>query len=213
LLRSREALFIPALVGALSGAVTSVVVNSLVVNTKRPPSRDVPVDRITEHEVSRVDPRVWSSILETRSNVATLEQRISALEHASGEAKSTMPDVHLSLDGDSESVLDRHVAGIEAHRSELIDPDWGPKSSNALKEALDHLTDVDKFSVENIDCRKSSCVATLKWANLLDAQKGYGGLLTANLGDLNCSTEGVLPQSSDDTQPVEATLLLSNCRR
>jgi hypothetical protein len=201
---------LPILGGVVSGALVSLFVSTRMHGTAPPPRPEL-VERDGRAAVPSwrglpdvaVDPRVG----DLSSRVAALEKRGLA-GSATEEAPPPIPDVEASRTRAQEA----HRAAIERHQSESADPGWARHAVSAVGDTLTKLGQEKGFTFGKVDCRSTSCTASIGWPNRGDASRTYADLLHASYGDVNCRREILIPDDADPALPVEATFVLSGCR-
>jgi hypothetical protein len=206
----------PMLAGSLAGGFTSVIVSASLGRRELrqsrvendPDSADAtPVGVAT----SPADRSLWKTVLDVQTRVAVLERRAPLIDDQG--AGPSLPSLFDEDPGARPEA--RHDEAIERHRSQSVDPNWGPRSGATLRAALEKLGKIsNNLSVGEVDCRSTSCTATARWTSTGDARQSYGQLLTADFGDLDCTREILLPQQNGDPrEPIAGTLVLNDCRR
>ncbi|MCC6806297.1 MAG: hypothetical protein IT381_02640 [Deltaproteobacteria bacterium] len=66
---------------------------------------------------------------------------------------------------------------VAKHWEESIDGDWAEQANETMRKDLEALETKDRFNVESVDCRKTSCVAVLEWASDADPERATQDLL------------------------------------
>lgn len=102
-----------------------------------------------------------------------------------------------------EQELERHAQLVEAHHAEPIDARWAHTAHERysgdfekLSERLSGSGQSNGFNVRNLDCRSTSCVATLEWDSYADAAKGAEAIAFHGYEE-NCALS-VVPFPPDD---------------
>lgn len=104
----------------------------------------------------------------------------------------------------------RHENAIAAHRQQSRDSRWARASEASLRGDLETLSSAARFEVEEVDCRSTSCISTVRWPNHSVALASWPDLLHANY-HLGCAREITLPEPADVSQPYRATVVF-NCQ-
>lgn len=108
--------------------------------------------------------------------------------------------------------LERYRDAIAAHRLESFDATWAPQAKTSVVSALKAMEKASGFSLGEVDCRSTSCVAGVEWPSEGQARKGYRALIYGDYGTADCATEIHMPVSSGPGA-IKGELLLSKCRR
>lgn len=95
---------------------------------------------------------------------------------------------------------------IQKHWAEPVDRSWSVSTTPSLKTGLETLAKTSKFTVKEVDCRNTSCIAVFDWPNYADAMAEYAKIAHARL-DVNCSRGITLPDVQDKSQPLQATMV------
>jgi len=107
----------------------------------------------------------------------------SALPSAAGSATPT-PTLEQQI-AEHEQVRRDAIA---RHEREPRDPEWSAATEKHITALLATLAAPGKFRVSSVDCRTTSCVAYLRVATYLDAQKAWPSSVQAQ-NDAQCGTE------------------------
>ena len=94
---------------------------------------------------------------------------------------------------------------IQKHWAEPVDSSWSASTTPSLRTGLETLAKDSKFTVKEVDCRSTSCIAVFDWPRYSDALSEYGKIAHARL-DVNCSRGITLPDVQDKSQPLQATM-------
>lgn len=92
---------------------------------------------------------------------------------------------------------------LAAHDSEAVDRQWAQQTETRLS---DHLTKTSrqKWKILRVDCRTTTCTATLEWSNYRDALLTYNHVLSGRSdSDPNCTRTVLLPEPVDANTPYE----------
>jgi len=86
-----------------------------------------------------------------------------------------------------------HRELLAQHEREPHDPEWSASTEKLITARLETLAARGRFRVSSVDCRTTSCVAYLRVASYLDAQKAWPSIVQAP-NDAQCGTEVTLTQ-------------------
>lgn len=150
--------------------------------------------------------------------VKGLEQRVGALEEEPVEGASLKAgqadETHArAIEFDTSPTAppagyyhERHENSIAAHLSEPIDASWGPRFTQTLRADAERLASVGHYTLNDVECRDSTCRLSVHWENFGTARASYEQLLHQPLA-LNCERTILVPETDADVA-VDATLLL-----
>jgi hypothetical protein len=105
----------------------------------------------------------------------------------------------------------RHALAIAAHRDEPIDPRWARETASAFEDDLAKIAARAHFTIERVDCRSASCLASVTFSRYADAQVGWGHLLHGDYR-VACAREITLDEPADPTAPYQTTMVV-DCTR
>lgn len=100
---------------------------------------------------------------------------------------------------------------VAAHWESSIDAEWSEKAAQELRQDFTRLDPERSFTVVNIDCRKTSCIAVLDWSRQSDAEQAQADLLGAAYS-LVCSKKLIFPPGKSPTG-YQTTLVFYECER
>ncbi len=106
--------------------------------------------------------------------------------------------------------LAQHENAIAAHQRQSRDARWARASEASLRADLGTLSSAARFEVEEVDCRSTSCISTVRWPNHSATLASWPELLHANY-QLGCAREITLPDPADVSQSYRATVVF-NCQ-
>jgi hypothetical protein len=106
-----------------------------------------------------------------------------------------------------QQLLQQRQAQLEAHQREPVDFFWAKEAHTSLAADFAPLTRGDAFRVRGIDCRTTTCVATVEWPSYTKATEDYARLLQHPYG-LDCARSILLPEPEDPAARYEARLVL-----
>lgn len=96
---------------------------------------------------------------------------------------------------------------IDTHRSQPVDPNWGPASAEQVRDDLEASSIAALIDVVDVDCRSTTCLATVEWEDYGVAFRTYRRLLTHHYG-VNCRRRMGVPPPADSDGPYRAHLFL-----
>ena len=105
----------------------------------------------------------------------------------------------------------------QAERERLIDEhDREPRNRKWASEAEAKLTEnlavigKGKFEAVRVDCRSSTCMATVEWPSYREARAGHMDLLHMTTA-VNCIREITVPPPADPEARYQGTMVMTNC--
>jgi hypothetical protein len=144
-----------------------------------------------------------------------LRERIEALESRADDPPHGEPGPPRLTAAESRDLHVReNQQALERHRLEPIDRDWSRAASAAIDAALSSLTSDGDHRTVAVECKTTSCTATLEWQSFTQARGGYGAIM-GRLGtvlDLPCGRSIVLPEPEEADRPYQATIVF-DCQR
>lgn len=187
---------VAVIAGAASGLGAPLLLGE---RAPRPPApAPVAAARAAEPPLG-ADPRVAS--LERR--MAGVQQRLQAQETKEGAPKAgELPEARAEKERMAEAA---HEAALALHRQEPRDAPWAREREQALTGQLTQAAPTVGMEVVGVDCRTTSCVARLRWADMATARGQIAALLdeTARVG---CARRIQFPDTG--AAPYEAELYL-----
>lgn len=100
---------------------------------------------------------------------------------------------------------------MQKHVDDSIDADWSESARTTVESDLAKLQEDGRFTIDSAECKKTSCVAVLKWKQVEHALAALPALLSATY-ELQCKKLLVPPGRSADGE-VQATLIYYECTR
>lgn len=100
----------------------------------------------------------------------------------------------------------RHQQLIDQVRSEPTDRAWSSTASAAFHRELSE----EGVTVVDVDCRSTSCVATVEWPSLAAARHGFEAVLQTDYAN-NCEREITLPTPADPEARLRAEVVFTKC--
>jgi hypothetical protein len=154
-----------------------------------------------------------------RNEIRALQSRLSKVERSNTGVGQPPPE-RGDLPGLQESSVIKPVRATPAeHLSQLrakvereqVDETWAPNANIALTADLDELRKQGNLLAGQVDCRSSSCLVHVRWANYGEALNNYRHLVFGT--SLNCSKAINLPDVEDPNAEVAVTAIYTRCRR
>jgi hypothetical protein len=96
---------------------------------------------------------------------------------------------------------------LTQHDQERANPHWAKATERVLFAELSDFGHDAGFDVSNIDCRSTTCVATLKWSSYSDAQQAAAKIVERRYSK-KCGKELFLAPTEGSSSSYEASLLL-----
>lgn len=98
---------------------------------------------------------------------------------------------------------DEHL--LRDHWTETVDKAWADSSAQSLRTDLEALAKKNRFQISDVDCRNTSCLATLEWKTMEEASPELRAI-AGHLYKVNCSRMLKPPENADPSQPVKIPL-------
>jgi hypothetical protein len=174
------------LIGAIAGLGLAVGVSHHAFSAERPNPKGVQHSDIvavaTEEEVPFV-PQIGTSTRAAFSTNTALP-RVAEPSPAAGAAVTAA----------------RHLADLQAHKSEPSDRAWRVNAEGVFQDELDKLRASMPFEISQIDCKTTTCLANCTFADAQAARIGIHRLAPMALpSDINCMREA-WTASPDDVE-------------
>jgi hypothetical protein len=97
---------------------------------------------------------------------------------------------------------------IRRHWAEPIDQAWAITSSRYLRADIETLMRrSSSFRLVDLDCRNTSCIASIQWPTMAAAQGGFKAVLTYPF-ETNCSRSILIPETADPNNPLDVPMVL-----
>jgi hypothetical protein len=97
---------------------------------------------------------------------------------------------------------------LEQHNAEPIDYRWARSNARVWEADLAAFGETAGFQVTSVDCRTTTCLASLVWPTYRDARKAADRVIQKQYTN-NCAKELFTPSSEGlATEPYKAALLL-----
>jgi hypothetical protein len=94
---------------------------------------------------------------------------------------------------------------LRDHWTETVDKPWADSSAQSLRIDLEALAKKNRFRIADVDCRNTSCLATLEWKTMEEASPELRAI-AGHLYNVNCSRMLKPPETVDPSQPVKVPL-------
>jgi hypothetical protein len=171
-------------------------------------------------------PRVANSVPQSTGKapqdprVKALQLRLAALEaevrqSKNGASEGEEPSKPETSDRDEfggldenkhrEQLLARHEASIAGHQQQPVDHKWASTTATSFQADIGSFAEHAKLSLVSVDCRTTTCIATVEWASYENAIKNYERLLHFNY-KANCQRQVLLPAPQDRSRPYRETV-------
>jgi len=191
---------LPVVAGVASGLIGAMVFSPRAVSTTQPQA------------VIPTQPPIVRTVYLSPAGTHSLPNPAAATHPASDRNPDPSLEDPAGPEDDarlrSEKVV-RHQNAIAAHRQQGRDSRWARASEASLRGDLETLSAAARFEIEEVDCRSTSCISTVRWPNHSAALALWPELLHANY-HLGCAREITLPEPADVSQPYHATMVF-NC--
>jgi hypothetical protein len=145
-----------------------------------------------------------------------LERRLAALESlaqaeppGAGDDSASQPPADRRRDDPSEGPRrdeERFRGRVDAHFDQPVDRRFAEPAERSYRKELDEIAAGAGFDVRGVDCRTSSCVATVEWKNYHEAISSYGRLMFHRFS-MNCGVGASLPAPDDPSSPYAGRIL------
>jgi hypothetical protein len=191
--------------GAIAGAGSSLLFIRLSAGSAPPP----PVSSPSENRTFPI-PGTVSPLGEAQSppgsaardeRVGSLENRITQLED-----QKQPPAPPQDIARDQAKNFAAHAASIEAHRRDKVDPGWARDVERAYNDDLQAISRDSQFRLLNVNCRTTSCIAELEFANFNIANQNWSKVLHRRYKTA-CGTEISIPPTDKPDEPYRATVV------
>jgi hypothetical protein len=201
----RVAVVVPALIGALSGVGAMLLFRSAQAPLPAAPRLADPrpiVVAAPDHRVDVLEAQVRS--LQTAR--ADSPQAGSAQPAAPIAPAPDSPQVAESRQASAERFAREFESRLDARSSEPRNSAWAAAKEASISRELPRLGAAahESFSLVNVDCRTTTCVARLEWPSEQTARNELPQLLRST-GDLGCANQIAFPPGSGE--PYRASLL------
>jgi hypothetical protein len=197
--------FIIVLLGAALGSILVLLIGPNHRAEVSPAAASVPAE-------GRVDPGVAAP---AASRVAELERKVNALQRTAVEpgasAKRAGEQPPLTREEAIAASRAQRKQRLERHATSAVDSAWSQQTQTQITAAVAQLGRTLPVSLVSLDCRSSSCVATLEWPQADEARKHGASMASAEYGP-NCA-QSFFASGDAQEKPFRTTLLLENCRR
>jgi hypothetical protein len=112
-------------------------------------------------------------------------------DHAVDEADEVDPFAAMSADETYEDLLEGRARYDDRVRTESIDHAWAPGAEESFTRELDRIagalaSDAGTFSVRDVSCKTTMCLAQLDWTSAVAARRAGEHIALARYGE-NCA--------------------------
>jgi hypothetical protein len=163
-------------------------------------------NRLVDRPLPVAPPRPDSVELERRIEARVLDK---LSEQPSVSAATPGRDAAAPFDPDADAKLTRarFEKEIEAHRAEARDESWAPAAAEQISVGLEAGKQNGEYRVIGVDCRTTSCAATLEWPNYSTAVANFKDALWQKT-EQNCARHILLPAPADPFATYQAQLMM-----
>lgn len=109
---------------------------------------------------------------------------------------------------DAQALREAQQNRIIAHEQEPRDPRWAGDTETKLNASFSVLTQMTASSLEKLECRSVSCLASFSWPNEETARRKMYELVTRIGPDAPSASRFMNLEASDGKGPVRATMIL-----
>ncbi len=142
------------------------------------------------------------------ARLAALEAAVKELQAASASPPTAIAAEPKDPNEERAEHLARHEADIATHLAAPRDPVWASKAAASLESALGAVKTAIPFAVRTVDCRTSTCIASLGWKSVEDARSGFQSVLH-DAHQPGCTKRIMLPDAQPGPGEYRATLYVS----
>jgi hypothetical protein len=198
-------LLLSTVVAACAGAAVSLVVGHFS-KTK---------DVVREEAAGRPSAAVISAPVSAADQVrlAALEARLGSLERT-GQDAVAHPTAAPQPPSEAPSTVQAQAAQREAedrdralrrrHADEGVDPRWAPTAMTTIRKALTETASQANFTVRNVDCRTTMCVANVEWPTYPKALEEFRQVADG----IPCALEVSVPPPDAPERAYQANLVM-----
>jgi hypothetical protein len=184
------------MLGAATGAAIVVFAGPRV--SASGPTADRPAEKVS------VSPS-WNE-----QRIARLEAELSNVQRAAASA-APRSEVRMTPEPPprretQEELTQAHQDLIAEHWREPQQSRWSAPAEATFQNDLAKLATTGKFTVNQVDCRTATCIATLSWASRGDAKQAMPEILHAHY-QTNCGRTLHLPDATEGASTYEATVV------
>lgn len=201
---SRAGYALVSALGAATGAAAVILFSSFS-RTPVAPSSNSPAVVSKETASALREVASWNE-----GRVARLEATVGHLKHAAvitPPNRSIAPTPEPLHKRETQEDLTRtHENRIVEHFNQAHDPRWSETAETGFRSDLGKLGETGKFAVSRVDCRTTTCIATLSWPSRTDAMQAMPGIVHAAYRS-NCGKTLHLPDEIEGAPAYEATVV------
>jgi hypothetical protein len=146
----------------------------------------------------------------TLRRIAELEMKLAQLQ---APATATAPLASAAVEKppiDYEEArhnqLQQHAAALRAHEEEPVDPRWSRQARSDFAQDLAAGEKDLQFKVKDVDCRTTTCVATLTFDSYSAARRHWLGIMALPTKN-NCTREVTLGDPSDPAAAFDTSFV------
>lgn len=159
-----------------------------------------------------VDRAASPGAAEDAARVRRLELRIAEMEGSASEAEPAAAAEREEETLDPAEALAQDTARWEgkltAHEQERRDPTWSEKAEGLFQSDFSAMARGRKFEAASIDCRTTSCVATVTWPSYAPEEVQNDAMFIAGYPQQeNCATSVSVPPPEDRSVAYRAQVI------
>jgi hypothetical protein len=133
--------------------------------------------------------------------------RVSGTAGATANARGDEPERHSAPPLEAAArARQAHEMGLRAHLAEPTDPQWAPGARRILIEDLSPAAASSGFELVELECRRVTCVARVRWPSLDRATGGWRELLHHPVRPV-CARSVFVEDAQRPDRSIEATAL------
>jgi hypothetical protein len=201
--KSKPIIVLPMIVGTLFGALA---ISAIGLIFRHKPAAPKPVDTAEESQ----EPR---PVVRAEAPAAASTRALPRFPTPAPPEAQPHSSPRPSREEARALVSSLHAERVNRHMQDSVDPVWSAHAEATVGTTLAAMAKQDNFTVNKVECRRTSCLADIGWTNLGEARRTYHDLLHGHYGDVNCARELLLPDNGDPANPVNAQLVLDHCPR
>ena len=165
------------------------------------PAQPVGVARLDTADAERLralEARVDDGLAEIEQSVQDAEERRDPFS----------PEREQTVEEYTAEMTERWRDTLARHEGDVVDPVFAEDASASFAADFDEVLEHTDIEFLGVDCRSTSCTASIEWGSFGAAQQGFENLLHHDY-EKNCSTEIYLPEPEDRDAPYEARVLFT----
>lgn len=208
---------LPIIAGAAAGVVSSVILAREAKSPAEPAAGRIAAQE--EAPPARPErgaaPEQHGDAPGLARRLAALEEQMQGLSERADEAGESPTEADLAAREEEQrrAAVEELQAKIALHRREPVDAAWADAARDSLKDEITALSaGGDHGALGGVECRSTSCLATVSFPSYEAAREGFGRYVMA-MYDVRCARTAALDEPEDPSAPYEVKLLLNGCAR